>query len=110
MNTISNNLRLHKYELDENKRNIIKKIEKMGEISRTTTKFKKILSEDNYIAENYVDRRIKHLVDTYTYKNKHESKIIVLKDDVVDKGLQIENKYDIVIEENIGNIGNEEIK
>jgi len=37
-------------------------------------------------------------------------RLIVLKDDVVDKGLQIENKYDIVIEENIGNIGNEEIK
>jgi len=63
--TITNNIRLEKFELDQSKIKLIKKIEKMSEISRNVAKFKKILNEKNFIVDNYADKRVKVWVDKY---------------------------------------------
>ena len=75
--TVINNLLLQKYQFDQDKRKIIKKISRMSEISRNITKFKKILCEQNYVPDNYADKRVKAWVDTY--KNADMEKELKMK-------------------------------
>jgi len=44
---------------------ITKKIEKIGELTRSFAKFKKILNDNDYEATNQADKKIKILVDKY---------------------------------------------
>jgi len=70
--TITNNLRLQKYEQDQAKRKLTKKIEKMSQISRNVVKFKKILLDENFKVDNYSDKRVKVWVDTFKNNNEWE--------------------------------------
>jgi len=63
--SVTNNLIFKKYSLDQEKLKLIKKIEKMSEISRHVAKFKKILKDDNFKIDNYGDKRVKIWVDKY---------------------------------------------
>ena len=68
---IINNLRVQKYEFGLKIKKIARKIEKMGELTRSFAKFKKIMNDNKYIPDNYADKKIKNLVDQF---NKQSSK------------------------------------
>ena len=68
---IINNIRNNKYEVDLNRKKLVKKINQMMKCTRSITKFKKVYKKDKDIQdENFADRKMKELVELYR-KNKN---------------------------------------
>ena len=69
---IINNLRVQKYEFGLKIKKISRKIEKMGELTRSFAKFKKIMNNNKFIPDNNADKKIKNYVDQF-YKQHNDN-------------------------------------
>ncbi len=69
---IINNIRIQKYKFGLKKKKIEKQIERVGELTRSFAKFKKILNHQKFVADNHADKKIKVLVDQFENEEDNE--------------------------------------
>jgi hypothetical protein len=72
--SVVNNLKYNNYQKDYMKKKYLKMLEELSKCTRSVVKFKKILKQRDFEADNYADKRMKEIVDNYL-ENKRGSRV-----------------------------------